>query len=70
MSDPSPQAIKLAASCSLTNKGTDWGPVPLWSANLVAALNAEIDFYAADEATAREILPPLAQDQIDRNNGS
>lgn len=70
MSDPSPQAVELAANCSLVNKGTFWGSTPLWSADLTAALNASIDFYAADEPTARELLPPLVQAQIDRNNAS
>jgi hypothetical protein len=70
VSDPSPQAVELAANCPLTNRGTNWGTTPLWSADLIAALNATIDFYATDESNARELLPPLVQAQIDRNNGS
>lgn len=70
MSDPSSQAVELAANCPLANLGTAWGPVPLWEADLVAALNATIQLNAADEATARTLLPPLIQAQIDRNNGS
>jgi hypothetical protein len=67
VSDPSPQAIELAANCPLVNRGTDWGETPLWEADLIAALNATIDFYAADEESARAALPPLVQAQIDRN---
>ena len=47
MSDPSPQALELAANCVLTNRGTDWGPIPLWEADLTKELNATIDFAAA-----------------------
>jgi len=71
MSDPSPQAQELAASAPITNCGTRWGKTPLWSADLVAALDMSIDFYAADEDAARAALPQIIQDELDRRtNGS
>lgn len=66
MTDPSSQAVELAENCPLTNLGTSWGKTPLWEANLIAPLNATISFHATDEANARELLPTLIQDCIDR----
>ena len=66
MSDPSAQAQDLAANCPLANCGTGWGKVPLWAADLIAALNWTVDFYAKDETAARAALPQLVQDELDR----
>ena len=66
MSDPSAQAQDLAANCPLVNRGTDWGKVPVWGADLIAPMNWTVDFYAKDETAARAALPQLVQDELDR----
>jgi hypothetical protein len=47
------RASEIISSASVTFKGHEWGPVPLWTIDLVEPLNMSIDVHAYSETEAR-----------------
>ena len=47
------RAGEILATASVSFKGRDWGPVPLWTVDLVDPLNMSCDVHAYTEEEAR-----------------
>jgi hypothetical protein len=51
--DVDPRAIEILSSATITYKGNDWGPVPLWTIDLKDLFKTSIDVHAYTEAEVR-----------------
>lgn len=68
---PSPyadQAAQLAESAACSEPRETWTP-PVFTFDLLAALNATVDIQAVDEASARTALVPAVENLLAARNG-
>lgn len=68
----STQASQIIAAATVTYKGNDWGPVPLYTVDLRPALNATIDVadYTADAARNDPGVFNIVETELWQNAGS
>lgn len=66
------QAQQIIAAATVTYKGDDWGPVPLYTVDLRPALNATIDVadYTADAARNDPGVLSIVETELWQNAGS
>lgn len=62
------RAQQIIDAATVTYKGNDWGPVPLWTVEL-PTLNASVDIHAFTEAEARQKAVPEVADTLRRKAG-
>ena len=62
------RAQQIIDAATVTYKGNDWGPVPLWTVEL-PTLNASVDIHAFTEAEARQKAVPAVADTLRRKAG-